>query len=254
MRLRTLKSRTKAMIAAMLMVIGIKGSMSAEPLVADLSDHLIAITTGFTGADLLLFGSIDQAGDVIVTVHGPPGDVVVRKKERVAGVWANAEEMQFSGAPSFYHLAMTEGAEALLPAPVSARHEVGAENLRMSAPDAATHEDIERFRAALIRNKRSLGLYAEAPGRIEMRGERLFRTQVSFPANVPVGTYVIETLLIRSGKVISAQTTPLFINKTGAGAEIYRFAYDYPALHGIIAILIAVLAGLGANWIFTRLG
>lgn len=254
MPFRSLKAKAVSTLAALALVLSIKGSMSDEPLVADLSDHLVAITTGFTGTDLLLFGSVDQAGDIIVTVHGPRDDVVVRKKERVAGVWANTEQMQFSGAPSFYHVAMTEGAASLIPAPISARHEVGAENLRFAAPDTATEADVDRFRAALIRNKQTLGLYTETPGRIEMRGERLFRTNVSFPANVPVGTYEIETLLIRSGQVVSAQTTPLFVSKTGAGAEIYRFAYDFPALHGILAILIAVLAGLGANWIFTRLG
>ena len=37
--------------------------LKAEPLVADLSNHLIAITTGFTGAQVLLFGATDGPGD-----------------------------------------------------------------------------------------------------------------------------------------------------------------------------------------------
>ena len=36
----------------------------AEALVADLTSHLIAITTGFTGASVVLFGAIDGPGDV----------------------------------------------------------------------------------------------------------------------------------------------------------------------------------------------
>ena len=87
-----------------------------------------------------------------------------------------------------------------------------------------------------------------------MRGQRLFRTSVFFPANVPIGQYVIETLLARNGEIVSAQTTPLFISKIGAGADIFRIANTYPALHGLVAILIAVLAGLGGNWLFRKLG
>ena len=34
---------------------------AAEELVADLSDHLVEITMGFEGAELLLFGAVDEA-------------------------------------------------------------------------------------------------------------------------------------------------------------------------------------------------
>ncbi|HEY1432673.1 MAG TPA: TIGR02186 family protein, partial [Stellaceae bacterium] len=34
----------------------------AEGLVADLTSHLIAITTGFTGASVVLFGATDGPG------------------------------------------------------------------------------------------------------------------------------------------------------------------------------------------------
>ncbi|MDJ0686258.1 MAG: TIGR02186 family protein [Alphaproteobacteria bacterium] len=257
MRPRLAASLTRVVTLAVLAaLIGLcrPETARAEPLVADLSDHLIAITTGFTGAELLLFGSIERNGQVIVVVHGPRTDVTVRRKDRIAGVWVNTEEMVLSGSPAFYHVAMTEGATERLPAPVLSRHEIGPENVRVEPPADAAPEDIARFRAALIRNKQNQGLYASAPGQIEMRGERLFRTNVTFPVNVPIGTYVIETLLVHNGEVVSAQTTPLFVSKIGAGAEVFRLANEYPALHGLAAIAIAVFAGLGANWVFRKLG
>jgi hypothetical protein len=58
----------------------------AQPLVFDLSSHLIAITTGFSGTELLLFGATEGEGDVIVTLRGPETTAVVRKKSRVAGI------------------------------------------------------------------------------------------------------------------------------------------------------------------------
>ena len=48
-------------VTAALVALGVvahgAGGVSASPLVADLSNHLVAITTGFTGTDLLLFGA-----------------------------------------------------------------------------------------------------------------------------------------------------------------------------------------------------
>ena len=74
----------------------------AEALVADLTNHLIAITTGFTGASVVLFGAIDGPGDVVVVVRGPDREMTVRRKRRIAGIWVNSQEVIFANVPSFY--------------------------------------------------------------------------------------------------------------------------------------------------------
>jgi uncharacterized protein (TIGR02186 family) len=242
------------LLTAFFLGASITTSARAEPLIADLSDHLVAITTGFTGTELLLFGSIEEDGDVIVVVHGPPTDVTVRRKERIAGIWMNRDSMTFEETPSFYYVAMTAGATEGLPLPVLHRHQIGAQNVRMIAPQGADAAEVENFRSSLIRNQQAHGLYSTVPGTIQKRGQRLFRTSVHFPANVPIGTYVIETLLARNGEIQSGQTTPLFVSKVGAGAQIFRIANTFPALHGILAIIVAMAAGFAANWIFRKLG
>jgi len=232
-----------------------KPAAAAEPLVAMLSNHLVAITTGFTGSDVLLFGSTDGQPDtqVVVIVHGPREDVIVRRKDRVAGIWVNQDSFVFSDVPAFYHVAATDTLDEWLPLTVRERHQIGVEYLRFKAadPDAAAVKETD-FRVALVRNKQRQSLFSVFPGRVARAGGRLFRTTVHFPANVPTGTYNIETLLIRSGEVVSAQTTPLFINKIGLGAEIFRLANGQAAVYGVTAILIALAAGLGANWIFSK--
>src|SRR6516164_11463525 len=77
----------------------------AQGLVADLTSHLIAITTGFTGASVVLFGATDGPGDVIVAVRGPEREMTVRRKNRVAGIWVNTQQVTFSNLPSFYAVA-----------------------------------------------------------------------------------------------------------------------------------------------------
>ena len=39
------------------------------PLVADVSENLVAITTGFTGKEILLFGATDGPGDIAIVVN-----------------------------------------------------------------------------------------------------------------------------------------------------------------------------------------
>ena len=84
----------------MLAVAGLGAARAAQaPLVADLSEHLVAITTGFAGADVLLFGATDAEGDVVVVVRGPSQPVTLHRKGRVLGIWANTASMNFSREP-----------------------------------------------------------------------------------------------------------------------------------------------------------
>ena len=75
---------------------------------------------------------------------------------------------------------------------------------------------------------------------------------MEFPANVPTGTYKVEVYLLRDGRVVSAQTTPLIVGKIGLEADIFDFAHNYAALYGVIAILVALVAGWLAHVAFRR--
>lgn len=225
------------------------GAMAAkaveQPLVADLSKHLVAITTGFAGTDVLLFGATDGPGDVVLVVRGPEQEVVVRRKDKVAGlIWANVESVTFEGVPSFYKVAATRPLEDFLAPELRERHRIGTRNLDFHATGAESMPPDARaaFREALIRLKTDQGLYMEREGGVRTLANRLFRSELYFPSNVPTGTYMVEVYLVRDGEVVSAEITPLVISKVGIGAEIFHFAYTQSVLYGLAAILVAVAA------------
>ncbi len=58
--------------------------------------------------------------------------------------------------------------------------------------------------------------------------------------------------MLRDGQVVSAETTPLFISKSGFQAEINYFARNQPALYGITAIVVALFAGWLAATAFRK--
>ena len=64
-------------------------------------------------------------------------------------------------------------------------------------------------------------MFAATTGKIAFLGERLFRTTISFPANVPTGAYLVEIFLVRDKDVIGAQTTPLVVSKVGVDAAVF---------------------------------
>lgn len=229
------------------------GPAAAQMLEADLSKYRVAITTGFTGSQVLLFGAIDSEGDIIVVVRGPASRAVVRRKSRLAGIWVNRDEIVFTGVPAFYAVASSAPLDTLVKRSVAARQQIGAENLRLTAESPATALEATVYREALLRNQARIGLYRETPGVVTfLPSRRLFKTVIEFPANVPTGEYSVQVFLVRDGYVVSAQTTPLKIRKAGLEAEIFDFAHRQKVWYGLIAIALALVAGWGAGQIFRR--
>lgn len=224
---------------------------AAAQVTADLSDHLIAITTGFTGADLLLFGAVETEGTVVVVVRGPRTPLVVRRKGRVVGIWVNQANMTFDNVPGYYAVAAS-GPLDEIPDAVRARHEIGANFLQLKPPAGAEPDRVKVFRQALIRNMQEDSLYSLDPAPILFLGRQLFRVDIRFPADAPVGRYEVAVYLIRDGEVINAQSTPLQVSKIGFEAWIFDFAHRHALPYGVLAILIAVVAGWGASVLFRK--
>ena len=74
-------------LIAILLGLSTPSASRAQALVADLSNHLVAITSGFNGAEILLFGAVEGPGDVVVTVRGPADDeaALARIRKQAAG-------------------------------------------------------------------------------------------------------------------------------------------------------------------------
>jgi uncharacterized protein (TIGR02186 family) len=216
----------------------------AQTLSADLSSHLVAITTGFTGTSVVLFGATDGPADVIAVVRGPETGVTVRRKSRIAGLWINTREVTFTGVPSFYAVYSTRPLDEIAPPRTQGLHQIGVDSLRFAGGEEA-RDPAERdaFRAALLDEQRRQRLYVDEPGRIAFLGDRLFRATFDFPANVPTGTYIVEVFLVRDKSVVNGQTTPLLVSQTGIDADVGEFAQRQALAYGVLAVVVAALAG-----------
>jgi uncharacterized protein (TIGR02186 family) len=219
------------------------GPARGDAIVADLSSHLIAITGGFTGASVTLFGATDGPGDIIAVVKGPEREMTVWRKGKVAGIWVNAEAMTFTNVPSFYAVAASRPLDDAVLPDTAALYRIGTANLKLESKPAMPGERAQRFAAALIEEQQRVGLIATEIGKISFLGERLFRATIRFPTNVPTGTYLVQVFLARDRDIVGGQTTPLIVSKVGIDAEVSDFATRESAAYGAIAVLTALVAG-----------
>lgn len=241
-------------LVAVLGLAMLPSGATPQALVADLSHHLIAITTAFVGTEVVAFGVAESGDDIIITVQGPREDLVVRRKARVAGVWINRERLAFRRVPAYYAVASTGPLEEIARPGVLAQLEIGTEYLDLEPIDSSgmNISEITAFRDALIRRKQEQGLYSREPAPINFLGDSLFRTNLVFPANVPPGIYQVQVFELQDGFATDAQRSTLVVSKVGLEADIYDFAQQRAALYGLTAIAVAILAGWLAGVIFRR--
>ena len=233
----------------------------AKPvLVPDVSARRIEIRYSFTGAQLLLFGAIlyprgripAHDPDIAVVLRGPVQPILVREKQKIAGIWMNAESSRFRSAPAFYAVASSRPIAELVDERTAAIYELGLDNLQLSPGGGALPDKERRFEAGLLDLRKRQRLYAENPKGVEISEGVLYRARIDIPSQVPVGTYTAETFLISDHRVIAAATRDIQIGKSGFERYVALAARRHSFLYGLAAMLLSLGLGYAAAWAFAR--
>lgn len=222
-------------------------------LAIDLSQHMVSIAADFAGTRLLLFGAAEAKSDVVVVVRGPSVPKVVRRKERISGIWMNRQSVQFDYVPSFYAVAASRPLAEIAGEKTLREHAIGVRMLGIRGPNGMREPNVIMYREALIRNMETQGLFSDQVDPVHLiGGGPLFRTDIRFPGNAPVGPYQVHVFLFKDGKVANHSKTPLVVSRVGFAAGVFDLAYRFPFAYGVLAIMIAAMAGWLANFIFRR--
>jgi uncharacterized protein (TIGR02186 family) len=229
-------------------------------LVPDISARQVQIRYSFSGAQLLLFGAVVYPGgrpptrkvDIAVVLRGPVQPILVREKQKIAGIWMNADQNRFRSAPSFYAVASSRPIGQLVDDRTAAIYELGLHNLQLSPGGGALPDKERRFEAGLLDLRARHGLYSETPRGVEITDDVLYRAVITIPSQVPVGTYTAETFLIDRGKVIAAATRDIEISKSGFERFVALAARRHEGLYGLTAVLLSLGLGWAAAMAFRR--
>lgn len=231
-----------------------------EQVQSDISTREISIQSNFTGIEIVLFGAVDFSRapspdegpyDVIMTIHGPSRPIVVRKKERIAGLWMNGPSKTFPSVPGFYAVLASRPFRAIAPDATLQKLGIGFSNLDFGKSADGEAAD-NGFRKNLIRLQTENLLFQESDDAVSFLGRSLFRGSIDLPVNVPIGRYTTQVFLFRDGKLLSQSQSSLQVHKVGFERVVYMLAFRYPLAYGLLAVLMAVSAGLLAYTFFRR--
>lgn len=254
-----------ALILCAPLLLHVSQSLAAEPqqpeqVHSDISTREISIQSNFTGIEIVLFGSVDFSRapapdegpyDVVMAIRGPNEAIVVRRKERAAGIWVNGTAETFSAVPGFYAVLSSRPLRAIAPENTLKKLGVGFGNVDFGKSEGGEAPN-DGFRAALIRIRKEHNLFQEADDGVSFIGRSLFRGSVDLPVNVPIGRYTSQVYLFRDGKMLSQSQGSLQVHKVGFERVVYMLAFKRPFLYGLFAVLMAMTAGLIAWTVFRK--
>ena len=246
------------------LLAGSAGQAAAERLVVSLSNHRVAVTSNFTGEDLVLFGTIEPDNgkttrtsgyDLVVTVAGPRQNYHTRRKERVMGIWVNTESREFVNVPSYLAVLSNRPVKDIANPAVLRRLQIGVDNFILTqriGPDFADTVANDPFRVAFVQSKSDRSLYRQSPTAVTFLTPTVFRTAISLPADARTGTYDVDVKLFAEGAMIAQTKTALEVIKTGFEEYVAEAAADRGLLYGIFTVLMALSIGWLASVIFRK--
>lgn len=250
--------------AGRLAVLGVAAlflSGQREPiLVPEVSQSRVEVRQGFTGANLLLYGAVIDPGgpgssteyDIVVVLKGPTEPIRLREKERIAGIWMNAESSDFRSAPSFFAVASSRPIEEIVDPLTAAIYELGTDFIQLSPSGQIEPEKQARFARGLVEQRQRLGLYKQDSDGVTISEKVLYQARIALPSNVITGPYTAETFAIADGRVLASATARIDVAKVGLEGRVVSAAERWSTLYGLGAILLSLTLGWLAGRFFAR--
>jgi uncharacterized protein (TIGR02186 family) len=258
------RRRTIAATLAVAASIALGTPAGAERLITTLSTSRVLIASNFTGADVVLFGSVERDAqtvarrggyDIVVTVTGPRETVMTFRKERVVGIWINSAQRTFVKAPSYLTVLANRTINEIADINTLRRSQTGLARVLLPqeiSGDIADSIRDDPFRQAFLRLKIERGLYRELQNGVTFLTPALIRAAIPIPDNAPTGAYEVDVKLFADGVLLARTQTALEIVKVGFEQFVASAARERGLLYGLATAMMAVLTGWFASVVFRK--
>jgi uncharacterized protein (TIGR02186 family) len=217
----------------------------------------ITIDALYNGGELRVAGQLRPDCEAVVRIVGERGELRLKRKGKVGGLlWMNLESVTFENLPKVLIInTAREFSELLGPQPTTApAAKLDLPYLRQEARILPESGDKDALFNDLLKLKASEGLYGSSSDRLHYlranETQKSFEVMVPIPARFPPGKYRVEVYAVRQGDVIEQTGHPLEVKLVGFPAFLSSLAFQYGAVYGLCAVVVAVLAGLLTGVLF----
>jgi len=226
--------------------------------ITDVSKHEIQISLTYKGDLVQFFGmSEDKDIDAVISVlRSPAEEIKINQAGRVGPFWMNTKQHVVKNVPFMYKINASRPLDQIMPKEELAKLEVGIDSIKEKIEIETIKGGFEQgdrdvIFDGLVRLKKDDDLYSvDDEQKVVVKEGRLYRHEFEFPSATKEGSYIIDTYLVKDGKVVGRDRNAVSVEKVGIESLVVHWANGYPKLYGVCAVIIALGAGILVGTIF----
>ncbi|MFP3867909.1 MAG: TIGR02186 family protein [Desulfobacteraceae bacterium] len=256
-----------------LMALGLVGFLSGpapavtpeaqQKVLTAATKNLIEIGLAYRGDRIHFFGVHPVPDtDLIVNLTAEKSEAVkLSVKGKVGPFWMTVKQYEVSGIPFMYKIHAEKPIEQIISLDTAKELELGYPSIRHHMEmhlirGEAAPDDEQTVFDGLIKLKEKFNLYniVEDPQRLRVTEGRVFQHYFKFPPAATEGRYLIESFCFDKGELVGYGKDMIEIKKVGVEHWLTTTSQNSPLFFGILAVIVALGAGLGVGMIFKKGG
>jgi uncharacterized protein (TIGR02186 family) len=212
----------------------------------------IDITLKYAGGKVILFGEAEEDALIIARLMAVEHETTKLNKKGKRGIfWMNVKIFELSHVPPLYIVHTSGPLEGL---PPKLRIQTGSDRdyTAIKRDARLTSEDPERdlLLENYFRLKEKQGLYGTLTDTVLTIKGRLFKSEFFMPSKAPAGLYRFDVFAVKDNAVIASGSTEIRLGRVGIEYWLTAFAQDHGLLYGLMAVVTALVAGIGVGLVF----
>jgi len=217
-----------------------------------LTPPVIEMGLFYSGVKVHIEGTLPPGAKGVVLIRGEGREEVFNKKSRVGPIWVNTGKLRVSGVPSLYLRFSSEPLRAFL-----SREAIDGNQLDEAAIKKQMRIEPDGDRDAIVAGWLTLktqdGTYSLVRDAVKMGTPGPagvpYWVEFQWPKKAPPARYQVWVYECRDRSVINVVSAPLPVVKVGFPAWLAAMATQRAAAYGVAAVLAAVLAGFGIDFL-----
>ena len=256
------------LLALSLAVLWVGGAGAVAPearqkVVTAASKNLIEIGLTYHGDEVHFFGVNPVPGsDMVIKLTAEKEEAIkFSVKGKVGPFWMTVKQYEVSGAPFIYKIHASKPLKEIISPATAEELELGYAAVRHRMKmhlirGEAAPADADNVFKGLLKIKERANLYniVEDPARLQVSEGKLFKHYFRFPAAATEGRYQVESFCFQKGQLVGYGKDVIEIKKVGLENWLTQTSQNQPIFFGILAVVVAMGAGLLVGVIFRKGG
>ncbi|MGA2961123.1 MAG: TIGR02186 family protein [Candidatus Korobacteraceae bacterium] len=228
----------------------------SQPVTLKLTPETIEMGAFYNGSRLQMEGTAPSGSKIMVVLRGVSTDEVFNKKERVGPIWINVDKVHVTGPPSLFLRFSSEDVHTFLDRETIDAYALDELSIRNRMHIRTEHglrdpEALKLIGDHYLDLKKEEGRYRRIADRVHVveigNGEARYTLDIGWPKLATPGSYQVEVYACRNDRVIGQSGATLKLVEVGFPAFMANAAREHPYEYGILAVILAVIAGFGID-------